>query len=588
MINQQSKQKADHFLNHEKQFHLGFLPTEQSHPVTRGLDEITRKKTSNGIELLQRVDREVLSSVKKIFASNEFQALINSMAESLFSGKKIVFSGCGATGRLSILLEAAWRKFWQKLKQENTGVHDLENKVFSIMTGGDYALVRSVESFEDYMEFGRRQVVELGINQGDTFVAITEGGETSSVIGTAFQAIDDGAGVFVAFNNPAGLLRDHIERSRAIIDHPKTTVLDLHCGPMAVAGSTRMQAVTSELLVIGAALETALFTVLKNLKVSLSTPGYGDPVSVFESLLAELESPASVKALSEIIEFEEKIYSEKGLVTYYTDHLLLDIFTDTTERAPTFMLPPFVKCDDTESPQSWAFVKNPMFSSPETWNRVLARNPRCLPWTSEDYRSMGASKKIVENPPSITTREILKFRIGNEPAPERHTAAPSAAVAVISVSDFKSGIENFMKKFDTLKKEYSKNKILSIGINCDGTSRVPTVGASWSVPCNIIKSPLMLWEHLAVKLIMNTVSTLTMVRMGRIKSNWMSWAEATNKKLIDRGTRLISELCGLPYSEACVELFISLEQIESREWGTQAKPSPVQHAMNRINKNANA
>lgn len=70
------------------------------------------------------------------------------------------------------------------------------------MTGGDYALVKSVEAFEDYQNFGRRQAADLGIGPKDMLVAITEGGETSSVIGTVKESAERGAAVYLLFNNP--------------------------------------------------------------------------------------------------------------------------------------------------------------------------------------------------------------------------------------------------------------------------------------------------------------------------------------------------------------------------------------------------
>ncbi|HQK43073.1 MAG TPA: rod shape-determining protein, partial [Anaerolineaceae bacterium] len=60
----------------------------------------------------------------------------------------------------------------------------------------------------------RRAVQEAGLGRGDVLVAISEGGETSSVIGTIWQSLDNGAEVFFAFNNPAPILAQHIERSR--------------------------------------------------------------------------------------------------------------------------------------------------------------------------------------------------------------------------------------------------------------------------------------------------------------------------------------------------------------------------------------
>ena len=65
-------------------------------------------------------------------------------------------------------------------------------------------------------------------------------------------------GVFVAYNNPTAILWERIARSRAVIDDPGCTKLDLFTGPMALSGSTRMQATTIAMLVIGQAMAEAL------------------------------------------------------------------------------------------------------------------------------------------------------------------------------------------------------------------------------------------------------------------------------------------------------------------------------------------
>ena len=59
---------------------------------------------------------------------------------------------------------------------------------------------------------------------------------------------------------------------------------------------------------------------------------------------------------------------------------------------------------------------------------------------------------------------------------------------------------------------------------------------------------------------MNTVSTGTMVRLGRVTGNWMSWVAISNKKLIDRAIRLISEIGGVSYEVACRALFDNIEK----------------------------
>lgn len=567
--------KVSHFLENEKQFHLGFLPTEQPHPITKNLEKTTLKNTSAGVKLMLKVDKIMLSSIEKVLSGGEFQKLSDSMLDSAKTGGRIIFSGCGATGRLSILLESAWRKFWQKTKDGNNIPDGCENIVESIMTGGDYALVKSVESFEDYQEFGRRQTLERKVSREDTFVAVSEGGETSSVIGSALQAIENGANVFFVFNNPAELLASRIKRSADLIGHPKCTFLDISSGPMAIAGSTRLQAVTSELIILGSALEKTAMTLLGEDEIG-AYPGECATIRTFEKLISDLEKEKNLSKIQEIVEFEEKIYSQNGLVTYFANNVLLDIFTDTTERAPTFMLPPFVKCDDNLSPQSWAFIKNPSLPTEAAWEQVFGRMPRCLSWTKTDYKSMGAADSIINNPPPIGDGEIVKFRIGNESFSERiKSESPSAAIAILSVSD-SADMDRFTEKFDSEKKSFSESRTISFGF-CEAK-------ADWNIPCEIRKSPIMLWEHLAVKLVMNIVSTLTMVRMGRVKGNWMSYVEASNKKLLDRSIRLISELCGIQYEDACAELFLSLDEIAKQDWKKKSKPSPVQYTLNRIGK----
>ena len=333
---------AKDFVENEKEFHLGFLPTEQSNPLTKTLEKDFLSDPVSGVRTLQKCDRNVLQMLKKVFASKEFALLADTIYSTITSGKRVIFSGCGATGRLSILLEWMWKKFCT----ENPALSSYGKNVESIMTGGDFALIRSVEFFEDYHSFGARQVRETNMEKGDTLVAITEGGETSSVLGSIRQALENKCKVFLLFNNPADLLADNLERSRAAIRDSRVTVLDLYCGPMALAGSTRMQATTSEQYVAGAALEMTACRIA-GLEVL-------DYAAEFEKLLSSLEEAAPV--LASYAAFEAGVYRKKGYITYFADDYLLDIFTDTTERAPTFMIPPFRKCDDKISPLPWAFI----------------------------------------------------------------------------------------------------------------------------------------------------------------------------------------------------------------------------------------
>ena len=111
-MNNDPKALADHFIREETQFHLGFLPTEQSNPKSRTLEADFKSSAEKGTACLQRIDWDVLEMATRVLASEPFHRLVEQGHHTLLNGGRIVFSGCGATGRLSILLEAMWRRFW--------------------------------------------------------------------------------------------------------------------------------------------------------------------------------------------------------------------------------------------------------------------------------------------------------------------------------------------------------------------------------------------------------------------------------------------------------------------------------------------
>jgi N-acetylmuramic acid 6-phosphate etherase len=54
----------------------------------------------------------------------------------------------------------------------------------------------------------------------------------------------------------------------------------------------------------------------------------------------------------------------------------------------------------------------------------------------------------------------------------------------------------------------------------------------------------------AQKLVCNMITTITMIKMGRVKGNKMVNMQLSNKKLVDRGTRMLVEELGLEYDKA--------------------------------------
>ena len=532
---------AADFIKNETQFHLGFLPTEQSHPRSVDLEKNFKRSSIAGVKTLQNIDRDVLAMAQKVLKSQEFEKFVSTAKETVSNGGRMVFSGCGATGRLSILLESMWRDAASRIEK----LAPYADNAASIMTGGDFALVRSVEFFEDYPQFGRKQVDELGVTDKDMLIAITEGGETSSVLGTLAEAVERGAKGFLLFNNPADILAEKLERSRKAITDPRVTVLDLTCGPMALAGSTRMQATTSEQLIAGSMLETLACTLC-----GLPRPDFA---AEFAHLLDELDK--SAEEIANFIDLETACYSSGGRITYYADRYLLDIFTDTTERTPTFMLIPFKKVDDDSSPEPWALAKSLCFTANEIWQESFKRAPRCLNWNAQDYIALNGTEKMISDPPQISFEDMLQFDVGCEINLDRCSNVSDTAV-LVAWNDETAALE-----FDQLTFPYP--------------GRVRIIFSQ-----DIPETPLLLMRHLAIKLFFNTLSTGTMVRMGRVSGNWMSFVDTTNKKLIDRAVRLISELGKMDYKTACELLFEAKE--EQLKLPLPQRESPVQMVLKKI------
>src|SRR5262249_18352637 len=145
------------------------------------------------------VERDALNCL--LSQGEPLNQLSRAIRETFEHGGRVIFCGCGATGRLSLSLEALWR--------ESQGPSSpFRNSVISFIAGGDYALVRSIENFEDHSEYGARQLHDLDFNKNDLLIASSEGGETPFVIGAVQAAAEIGLRrPWFLFCNPTELLK---------------------------------------------------------------------------------------------------------------------------------------------------------------------------------------------------------------------------------------------------------------------------------------------------------------------------------------------------------------------------------------------
>ncbi len=347
--------KVEEFLAVASQFKLGHLVTESAHADTTRLSQLAQSSPSEALNMLHQVDVRALSILKSkvpdIFRlSVEIQSV-------LARGDKVFLVGCGATGRLSLVLETL-----------SLQMNHYKGQIISLMAGGDFALIRSVESFEDHASYGARQLMGLGFKDGDLLLAITEGGETPFVIGACNQAAQmSRQSPWFLYCNPDSALLG-LQRCREVLENDHIQKLNLTCGPMALTGSTRMQASSVQMFAAGLAL---LYQWKSASELSAKLDSYLDfhqhtDVTLIESFV-----------------LAEALDHEKNVLTTYLSHrdLAISVLTDTTERAPTFSQPGFENNFFPSKISPIYLSVQGTHSAAQAWQALLSRPARCLDWS---------------------------------------------------------------------------------------------------------------------------------------------------------------------------------------------------------------
>ena len=228
-MSETSKRRSEDFLQISAQFKLGGLVTEASHPVTANLSDVARKDTAAGLGLLFQADEDVLTKFRELARSGRLEAMARRCGCRQGWGAYFLLTSCGSTGRLGILLDSVWRDFWRQ-----HGYRTRKTGLFSVMAGGDYALIKSVEGFEDFTAFGKKADQRSeSLGQGCGLCHHRRRGD-SFVIGTAWAGVEAGAKVYFVYNNPDEILCQQVERSREVIQDARIERLNLTTGPMAI------------------------------------------------------------------------------------------------------------------------------------------------------------------------------------------------------------------------------------------------------------------------------------------------------------------------------------------------------------------
>ena len=548
-----AKQEAEHFLKYDSEYRMGHITAETSNPITRRMSQTYAESVADGVRLLFSVDNDMSKRAAETLNSEQFKAFATLISNTILGGGKVVFSGCGSSGRICMRLEHSWRKAIKTIIEMNPTIREAVSKytesVCYIQTGGDYAVIRAVESFEDSAELGKQQAIEWEMSDKDLLVGITATAETTSILGSAVGALEQGAKVFMLVCSDPVPLMDKMERIKQVYSHKNCSFLVLPCGPFALTGSSRMQSSTFEQLCSAVALENTLYGILETCGVKKAAPELGVYGQNFKTLTEQLMSDRSVGVIALATETEKAVYENGGLMTLFAEECLLDVLTDTTERAPTFMTPPFCSLDMVGQPESWAFVKNPSLSTEEAWTDCFGRAPRCMEWSNEKYLKVGFTEEQIAKITDISRHALERFPIGCESLPRREGKGSHALWV---------GLKKAPEAFKTATKNYSARSELTL--EALGLSVAPTF--------------MEIFEHIAVKLSLNVLSTGVMACMGKIKGNYMICLAMSNKKLVDRSARIVADVCNIPYETALEENFYSSLLCEATgELGSPAEKS---------------
>lgn len=513
-MSRESDLKANEFLAVSHKFRLGALPTETPHPDTGNLSRLAQTDLKRGYETLRKIDVEIFDVVRKQLPLLE--AMSRDMHDTLAKGNRVFLSGCGATGRLSLSLEY----FWRTLKPK------YPDGVIAFMAGGDNALIKSIERFEDRPDFAHRTMADLGFRSGDMMVAITEGGETPFVIGSVNQAVEvsPAARHYFLYCNPDESLMG-IERSREVIENPAITKINLFCGPMGLSGSTRMQASTVQMFAAGLAL-----------LCPVTGRGMAEELDATQAAVRDTDYPR----VAEFTRAEAEIYRQGDFLLYETNEYGITLLTDSTERSPTFSLKPFENRLAPNPTPGWCYLclpescgrrnpgapMDPASASTEdsraAWEKLLARKPRPLNW---------------EGLPEVSLETLLGF-------------------------DFSASVREFREKL------VAPHRLHTFRVWKAGPRMTFALGGrelSFDVG-----GLSLLAEHTLLKIILNTHSTLLMGILGRYEENLMVWVRPSNLKLIDRCIRYIRILlerqgATAGYEETAHHLFAQMETTRDDE-----------------------
>ena len=208
------------------------VATEQRHPDAPSLDGVDSRAL---VEFLVRDQGRAVAAVAEV--ADELAALVETVAQQLQAGGRLIYLGAGTSGRLGVLDASECPPTFNSDPAQ----------VLGVIAGGDQALRRSSEGAEDDPAGIEEEFTRLEVSANDVVVGIAAGGTTPWVLGALKRGDARGAHTVLLCCAERG----RPEGCRQLIVIPT--------GPEPLTGSTRMVAGTATKIALNT-LTTGVFT----------------------------------------------------------------------------------------------------------------------------------------------------------------------------------------------------------------------------------------------------------------------------------------------------------------------------------------
>ena len=156
----------------------GHVSTEQVHEETKEFDLFS---TLECVELLSKDHEQAITAVQE--ASKAISQFIDALHKRVIDGGRLIYIGCGTSGRLGVLDAAECPPTFQSSPE----------LVIGLIAGGDSSLRISSEAKEDDPDGILVEFDALELNSRDTVLGIAAGGTTPWVLGGLKLAKNRGA-----------------------------------------------------------------------------------------------------------------------------------------------------------------------------------------------------------------------------------------------------------------------------------------------------------------------------------------------------------------------------------------------------------